>query len=140
MLDMTATMTLVSEMRNAQRMYFRTRNDYWLAESKRLEHQINMLIDNSKQPGLFDGPDKFTFRKIVLDTIVDLIGIYPKQDFKDEAANLLVTCLLHHLDNARAYLVHCQKSAEIDNEQRSLDMQQLRGGAMPLYHGVYTTQ
>ena len=45
--------SLVKEMRNAQREYFRTRSDYSLKKSKLLERRVDEVL--SGQGTLFDG-------------------------------------------------------------------------------------
>lgn len=47
----------VSEMRNAQKSYFRTRSQEFLNRSKSLEREIDKAIADfySPQSGLFDG-------------------------------------------------------------------------------------
>ena len=47
--------SLVQEMRNAQREYFRTRSGPALEKSKRLEKQVDDALGAVlRQPGLFD--------------------------------------------------------------------------------------
>lgn len=43
-------MDTVKKMRNAQKMYFRTREKTYLEESKRLEREVDRLIDNANKP------------------------------------------------------------------------------------------
>jgi len=43
---------LVSEMRNAQKKYFKTRDAYWLRKSKELESAVDVHLSNINQPSL----------------------------------------------------------------------------------------
>lgn len=43
-------MDTVTKMRNAQKMYFRTREKTYLEESKRLEREVDRMIDNANKP------------------------------------------------------------------------------------------
>lgn len=43
-------MDTVAKMRNAQKMYFKTRERTWLEESKSLERQVDRLIDSANKP------------------------------------------------------------------------------------------
>ena len=43
-------MDTVKKMRNAQKMYFRTREKTYLEESKRLEREVDRMIDNANKP------------------------------------------------------------------------------------------
>lgn len=43
-------MDTVKKMRNAQKMYFRTREKTYLEESKKLEREVDRLIDNANKP------------------------------------------------------------------------------------------
>lgn len=45
--------TLVSDMRKAQKEYFRTRSKVVLEESKRLERMVDAELENIKNPSLF---------------------------------------------------------------------------------------
>lgn len=45
--------SLVKEMREAQRMYFKTRNTDWLQKSKKLEREVDQLIEDISKPKLF---------------------------------------------------------------------------------------
>ena len=47
----------VSEMRNAQKSYFRTRSSEFLKRSKLLEHEVDRCIENFYNPqgDLFEG-------------------------------------------------------------------------------------
>lgn len=43
-------MDTVTKMRNAQKMYFKTRERTWLEESKSLERQVDRLIESANKP------------------------------------------------------------------------------------------
>jgi hypothetical protein len=43
-------MDTVTKMRNAQKMYFRTREKTYLEESKRLEREVDRLIESANKP------------------------------------------------------------------------------------------
>ena len=43
-------MDTVAKMRNAQKMYFKTRERTWLEESKRLEREVDRLINDANKP------------------------------------------------------------------------------------------
>lgn len=47
---------LVKAMRDKQKEYFKSRNNFVLNEARDLERKVDMLIDQLESPGLFDQP------------------------------------------------------------------------------------
>lgn len=47
---MTDFQVLVKEMRTAQKNYFKTREVYWLQESKKLEKRVDTFLENIDAP------------------------------------------------------------------------------------------